>query len=71
MRAEARKEWVFRVFYEEICTTETQSSQSSEYFLVKNSFLRDLSASAVQFPSPCDEIALARLATQKPEYPKE
>jgi hypothetical protein len=45
-------------------------------------FLPDLSASAlkivadpsfggsaVQFPSPCTEIALARLATQKPEYP--
>jgi len=27
-------------------------------------------ASAVQIPSPCTEIALARLATQKPEYPK-
>ena len=24
----------------------------------------------MQFPSPCTEIALARLATQKPEYPK-
>jgi len=33
-------------------------------------FLRDLSASAVQSPSPCTEIALARLATQTPEYPK-
>src|SRR3990167_4277612 len=44
--------------------------------------LRDLSASAlkivadpsfggsaVQFPSPCSEIALAGLATQKPDYP--
>ena len=41
-----------------------KSSQSSEYFLIKNSFLRDLSASAVQFPSPCTEIASARLATR-------
>src|SRR3989337_4157770 len=38
------------------------------YFLLP--LLRDLSASAVQFPSPCTEIALARLATRKPEYPK-
>jgi len=30
--------------------------------------LRDLSASAVQFPSPGTEIALAKLTTQKPEY---
>src|SRR3990172_6308449 len=29
-------------------TTEAQSSQSSEYFLIKNSLLRDLSASALQ-----------------------
>ena len=28
------------------------------------------SASAVQSPSPCAEIALARFATQKPEDPK-
>ena len=28
-------------------TTEAQSSQSSEYFLIKNSFFRALSASAV------------------------
>jgi len=32
--------------------------------------VRDLSASAVPFPSPCTEIALARLATQKPECPR-
>src|SRR6267378_4509281 len=33
-------------------TTEAQSSQSSEYFFIKNSFLRVLRASAVQSPSP-------------------
>ncbi len=50
---------------------------------VRLTFLRDLSASALKFvadpsfggsavqsPSPCTEIALARLATQTPEYPK-
>ena len=37
------------------------------YFLLP--LLRDLSASAVQFPSPRTEIALARLVAQKPEYP--
>ena len=42
-----------------------QSSLSSEYFLTKNSLLRDLRASAVQSPSPCTQIALARLATGK------
>ena len=58
---------------EGIFTTEAQSSQSSEYFLIKNSLLRALRAlcaSAVQSPSPFTEIALARLATEKPEEPK-
>ncbi len=41
----------FWVFWEEIFTTETQRSQSSEYFLIKNSFLCALCASAVQTPS--------------------
>ena len=33
-------------------------------------FLNDPSASAVQSPSPCTEIALARLTTRKPEDPR-
>jgi hypothetical protein len=33
-------------------TTETRSSQSSEYVLVKNFLLRVLSASAVHYPEP-------------------
>jgi hypothetical protein len=44
--------WFFRVYYEAIFTTETQSSQRSEYFLIKNSLLCALSASAVQAPDP-------------------
>jgi len=37
------------------------------YFLLPL-LLCDLSASAVESPSPCTEIALAKLTTQKPEY---
>ena len=66
----ARRKRVFRDYRERLFTTETRSTQSSEYFLIKNSFLRDLGVSAVQFPSPCNESAVARLATQKPEYPR-
>ncbi len=44
--------WLFQVSCEEEFTTEAQSSQSSENFLIKNSLLRALRASAVQFPSP-------------------
>ena len=43
---------LFRVFYEEAFTTEAPSSQRSEKFLIKNSFLGVLRASAVQSPSP-------------------
>ena len=64
------KFWLFSVSCEKGFTTEAQSSQRSENFLLKNSFLRALRASAVQTPSPCTEMALARLATQKPEEPK-
>ena len=39
-------------------TTEAQSSQSSEYFLIKNSLLRALRASAVQFSSPASRESL-------------
>jgi hypothetical protein len=48
--------WVLRASYEKVFTTEAQSSQSSEYFVTKNLLLSDLSASAVQFPSPYAEI---------------
>ena len=41
------KIWLFRVSCEEVFTTETPSSQSSEYFLIKNSLLRVLRASVV------------------------
>ena len=53
--------WLFRVFYEEAFTTEAPSSQRSENFLIKNSFLGVLRASAVQSPSP--------VFTGKPEDP--
>jgi hypothetical protein len=51
----------FWVSCEEGFTTEAQSSQSSENFLIKNSLLRALRASAVQSPDP--------LFTGKPEDP--
>jgi Ca2+/Na+ antiporter len=44
--------WFFRDWCEKESTTEVQSSQSSDNFLSKNSFLCVLRASAVQFPSP-------------------
>src|SRR4030095_7255264 len=46
------KKRFFRVYCEGIFTTETRSSQRSEYFLIKNSLLCALGASAVQSPSP-------------------
>ena len=68
------KKRLFRVFCEEVSTTETQSSQRSENFLTKNSLLCVLrvsalktladpsfGGSAVQSPSP---------ASGKPEVPK-
>jgi hypothetical protein len=61
--------WFFRVYCEGIFTTETPSSQSSEYFLIKNALLRALRASAVQSPSPYAEIALPGLTIRKPEDP--
>jgi hypothetical protein len=72
----------FRVSCEGIFTTETPISQSSEYFLIKNSLLRALRASAlktvadpsfggsaVQSPSPYAEITLPGLTIRKPEDP--
>jgi hypothetical protein len=41
---------VFWVYCEGVFTTEAQSSQSSECFLIKTSLLRALCVSAVQFP---------------------
>src|SRR3989304_3194073 len=49
---------VFWVSCEEILTTEAQRSQSSEYLILGNSFLRALCASAVQFPSPASHKRL-------------
>jgi len=43
---------------EGVFTTETQSSQSSEYLLIKNSLLRALRAAAVQTPSPASHGSL-------------
>jgi hypothetical protein len=42
---------LLQVSCEEELTTEAQSSQSSENFLIKNSLLCALSASAVKFPN--------------------
>ena len=52
------KFWLFRVFCEKVFTAEAQSSQRSENFLTKNSFLRVLRASAVQSPSPASQKGL-------------
>ena len=60
---------LFRVYSEGVFTTEAQSSQSSEYFLIKNSLLRALRASAVQSTSPRAEIELPGLTIRKPEDP--
>ena len=46
---------------EGVFTTEAQSSQSSEYFLINNSLLRALRASAVQFLSPASQESLKTL----------
>src|SRR5262245_55514208 len=50
--------WLLRIFYEGVFTAETPSSQSSEYFLIKKSFLCALRASAVQFPNPAPQKSL-------------
>ena len=49
---------LFRVFCEEVFTTEAPSSQRSENFLIKNSLLRVLRAFAVQSPSPTSQECL-------------
>jgi hypothetical protein len=74
--------WLFRVFCEEIFTTEAQSSAEIGEFLTKNSLLGVLRASAlktvadpsfggsaVQSPSPYAEITLPGLTIRKPEDP--
>ncbi len=43
---------LFRDYCERVFTAETRSTQSSEYFLIKISFLRVLCASAVRYPNP-------------------
>jgi hypothetical protein len=50
--------WLLLVSCEEEFTTEAQSSQSSENFLIKNSLLRALRASAVQSPSRASHESL-------------
>lgn len=42
--------FLVRVYREGVFTAETRSSQRSEYFLIKNSLLRALGASAVSHP---------------------
>ena len=55
---EGSKKRLFRVFCEEVFTTEAPSSQRSENFSIKNSLLRVLRASAVQSPSPASQECL-------------
>jgi hypothetical protein len=57
--------WLFRVYCKEAFTTETQSSQSSEYFLLKHALLR---ASAVQSPSPASQGSLKRRIVKQNEF---
>jgi hypothetical protein len=52
------KKRLFRVFCEEVFTTEAQSSQRSENFLTKNFLLCVLRVSAVQYPSPASQESL-------------
>jgi hypothetical protein len=40
--------WLFRVSCEGLFTTEAQSSQSSEFFLIKNSLLRAFALSHIE-----------------------
>jgi hypothetical protein len=47
-------------------TAEARSSQRSENFLIKNSLLRVLRASAVQFPSPASQESLKTHMLQRP-----
>ena len=47
---------------EGVFTTEAQSYQSSEYFLINNSLLRALRASAGQFLSPASQESLKTLS---------
>jgi hypothetical protein len=49
---------LFRVFCEEVFTTEAPSSQRSENFLIKNSLVRVLRAFAMQSPSPTSQECL-------------
>ena len=44
-------------------TAETQSSQRSEYFLIKNSLLCALRASAVRYPNSSHEEKVRQLGT--------